>query len=163
MYRVNNGRREEFEERKNFQHPLEEVQAIWQVHLRFSAIKFNKCCASTDNRRYISTWYPNVLATGTSVSSSDDTTFTLDFTRPTDNYLLIFMEADVSARFYEFQLPIKRKTDSKVHLTLEENVQHILALSSILLLKPARTHVDLHEYISLNTCDALPKRQFDRL
>ncbi|PHZ11989.1 uncharacterized protein RHIMIDRAFT_292165 [Rhizopus microsporus ATCC 52813] len=65
------------------------------------------------------------------------------------------MGTDVSARFHEFQLSIKRKIDCKEHLTLEENVQHILALPPILLLKPARTHADLHEYISLNTFDAL--------
>ncbi|KAI8374348.1 uncharacterized protein BYT42DRAFT_499316 [Radiomyces spectabilis] len=65
------------------------------------------------------------------------------------------MDTDISSRFHEFQLFIKRKINRKEHLTMEENVQHILALSHILLLKPARTHADLHEYISLNTCDAL--------
>ncbi|PHZ14348.1 uncharacterized protein RHIMIDRAFT_117296 [Rhizopus microsporus ATCC 52813] len=34
-------------------------------------------------------------------------------------------------------------------------MQHILALSSVLLLKPARTHEDLHRYIDLNTCEGL--------
>ncbi|KAI9033647.1 hypothetical protein CLU79DRAFT_692054 [Phycomyces nitens] len=65
------------------------------------------------------------------------------------------MDIDISARFHEFQLSVKKSIDSKEHLTLEENVQHILAFSSILLLKTGRTHADLHEYISLNTCDAL--------
>lgn len=90
----------------------------------------------------------------TSASSSDDTLLALDFVQPVDDDRLVFLQTDVSLRFYDFQLSIKRRIDSKQQLTLEENVQHILALSSILLLKPARTHADLHEFISLQTCDA---------
>ncbi|KAL0081696.1 hypothetical protein J3Q64DRAFT_1643469, partial [Phycomyces blakesleeanus] len=36
-----------------------------------------------------------------------------------------------------------------------ENVQHLLALSYILLLKPGRTHMDIPEHITFNQCENL--------
>ncbi|KAI8391160.1 uncharacterized protein BYT42DRAFT_555837 [Radiomyces spectabilis] len=56
---------------------------------------------------------------------------------------------------HNFQLAVKANIDQgPMNLTLKENVQHILALSSILLLKPCRTHED-HEFIDLHTCERL--------
>lgn len=109
----------------------------------------------TQDMPYLNNAGANVLATSTSAFLFDDSIFTLDFVRPADDNRLVFMNTDISAKFHEFQLSINRKIDCKEHLTLEENLQHILALSSILLLKSARTHADLHEYVSLNTCNAL--------
>ncbi|KAI8381159.1 uncharacterized protein BYT42DRAFT_634316 [Radiomyces spectabilis] len=42
-----------------------------------------------------------------------------------------------------------------INMSVEEHMQHLLALSCILLLKPACTHQDLHKHIDLNTCDTL--------
>ncbi|ORE00821.1 hypothetical protein BCV72DRAFT_96253 [Rhizopus microsporus var. microsporus] len=68
---------------------------------------------------------------------------------------LLFNSIDVSAQFYKFQLDVQSRLREDAAFTIEEHMQHILALSSVLLLKPARTHEDLHRYIDLNTCEGL--------
>lgn len=68
---------------------------------------------------------------------------------------MIFNNFDISARFYSFKQDVSNHIQQGIATTVEEHVQHLLALSSILLLKPARTHKDLHKHIDLNTCDAL--------
>ncbi|KAI9008938.1 hypothetical protein CLU79DRAFT_498955 [Phycomyces nitens] len=85
----------------------------------------------------------------------DNSIFELDFAVPIEHERLIFENIDVSGRIHNFQLEIKRRLNENKHLTLEENVQHILALSSILLLKPGRTHTDIHEHITFNQCENL--------
>lgn len=40
-------------------------------------------------------------------------------------------------------------------LTYESHDQHVLALSSILLLKPSRTNSDLHQFIGREICEDL--------
>lgn len=74
---------------------------------------------------------------------------------PTTDDRLIFNEIDISARFHSFKQDVNSRIQQDIAITIEEHVQHLLALSSILLLKPARTHKDLHKHIDLNTCDAL--------
>ncbi|ORX62108.1 hypothetical protein DM01DRAFT_1279465 [Hesseltinella vesiculosa] len=68
---------------------------------------------------------------------------------------MVFNGIDISARFYDFQLDVQNQLQQGALLTIEEHVQHLLALSSVLLLKPGRTHADLHNYIEPRTCDAL--------
>ncbi|KAI8646620.1 hypothetical protein BD408DRAFT_439996 [Parasitella parasitica] len=68
---------------------------------------------------------------------------------------MIFNDIDISARFYSFKQDENNHIQQGNIITVEEHVQHLLALSSILLLKPARTHKDLHKHIDLDTCDAL--------
>lgn len=68
---------------------------------------------------------------------------------------LIFNLIDISARFHSFKKEVNNSIQQGITITVEEHLQHLLALSSILLLKPARTHKDLHAYIDLNTCDEL--------
>ncbi|ORX52444.1 hypothetical protein DM01DRAFT_1323629 [Hesseltinella vesiculosa] len=66
------------------------------------------------------------------------------------------MGIDISECFHNFQLAVKGMLDyGPKKLTLEEHTQNILALSSILLLKPGRTHPDLHQHIDYDTCDQL--------
>lgn len=67
----------------------------------------------------------------------------------------IFNDIDISAQFNSFKQDANNRIQQGTAITMEENMQDLLALSSILLLKPARTHKDLHNYIDLNTCDAL--------
>lgn len=74
---------------------------------------------------------------------------------PTTDDRLIFDFIDISAQFYSFKQDVINHIQQGIAITVEEQVQHLLALSSILLLKPARTHRDLHKHIDLNTCDAL--------
>ncbi|KAG0162296.1 hypothetical protein DFQ30_002389, partial [Apophysomyces sp. BC1015] len=68
---------------------------------------------------------------------------------------LLFNGIDISARFYDFQLDVNNLLQQDTATTIEEHVQHLLALSSVLLLKPGHTHEDLHKHIDLNTCEAL--------
>ncbi|KAG1449571.1 hypothetical protein G6F46_001755 [Rhizopus delemar] len=89
------------------------------------------------------------------MSSTNNNVFKLDFPVPIEYDRFIFENIDMSSCFHDFQLQIKRRLDENKHLTLEENVQHLLTLSSILLLKPGRTHTDLHEHITLNQCKNL--------
>lgn len=97
----------------------------------------------------------DVLPLNVDASSINNSVFKLDFPVPIEHDRFIFENIDVSSRFHDFQLQVKRRLDENKHLTLEENVQHLLALSSILLLKPGRTHTDLHEHITLNQCENL--------
>ncbi|KAL0077877.1 hypothetical protein J3Q64DRAFT_1621212, partial [Phycomyces blakesleeanus] len=50
---------------------------------------------------------------------------------------------DITKGFYDFRNYVKTVIDEPRLLTYESHVQHVLALSSILLLKPARTNSDL--------------------
>lgn len=68
---------------------------------------------------------------------------------------ILFKDVDISAQFERFMQDINSNIQQCNAFTIEENVQHLLALSSILLLKPARIHSDLHKHIDMNTCDAL--------
>jgi hypothetical protein len=97
----------------------------------------------------------DVLPLNVDVCSTDNSVFELDFAVPTEHERLIFENIDVSCRFHDFQLQVKRRLNENKHLTLVENVQHLLALSSILLLKPGRTHTDIHEHITFNQCENL--------
>lgn len=97
----------------------------------------------------------DVLPLNVHACSTDKSVFELDFTVPIKYDRLIFENIDVSSRFHDFQLQVKRRLNENNHLTLEENVQHLLALSSILLLKPGRTHTDIHEHITFNQCENL--------
>ncbi|CEG81444.1 hypothetical protein RMATCC62417_15649 [Rhizopus microsporus] len=82
--------------------------------------------------------------------------YSFEFPPPAANDRFIFMDMDISERFHNFQLAVTAKIDqNSMTLTLEGHVQHILALSGILLLKPGRTHADLHQHIDLDTCDRL--------
>lgn len=82
--------------------------------------------------------------------------YSFEFPLPAANDRFKFMDTDISERFHKFQLTVKATIDQEsMTLTFEEHVQHILALSGILLLKPGRPHADLHEHIDLDTCDRL--------
>ncbi|KAG1468010.1 hypothetical protein G6F56_004083 [Rhizopus delemar] len=74
---------------------------------------------------------------------------------PTTDDRTIFSDIDISLRFYSFKQDVNNHTQQGIAIIVEEYVQHLLALSSILLLKPASTHKDLYKHIELNTCDAL--------
>ncbi|KAI7873803.1 hypothetical protein K492DRAFT_117310, partial [Lichtheimia hyalospora FSU 10163] len=67
----------------------------------------------------------------------------LNLSPPPMDDRLVFNGNDLSAQFYDFQLDIKNRLQGDITITIEEHVQHLLALSSILLLKPGRTHEDL--------------------
>ncbi|KAG2206527.1 hypothetical protein INT47_008544 [Mucor saturninus] len=95
------------------------------------------------------------LPLNSDVGSTDNTVFGLDFAVPAEHERLVFENIDVSCRFRNFQLQVKRRLNQNKHLTLEENVQHLLALSSILLLKPGRTHTDIHKHITFSQCENL--------
>ncbi|KAG1085187.1 hypothetical protein G6F42_021493 [Rhizopus arrhizus] len=93
------------------------------------------------------------IPTNTVRSSS---VYSFEFPLPAANDRFKFMDTDISERFHKFQLTVKATIDQEsMTLTFEEYVQHILALSGILLLKPGRPHADLHEHIDLDTCDRL--------
>ena len=79
----------------------------------------------------------------------------INISPPTTDDRMIFNDIGISARFYSFKQDVNNHIQQGIAITVEEHVQHLLALSSILLLKPARTHKDLHKHIDLNTCDAL--------
>ncbi|KAI8969073.1 hypothetical protein BDF20DRAFT_805077, partial [Mycotypha africana] len=67
----------------------------------------------------------------------------LSFSPPSMESRLHFNNIDVSNQFYKFQLDVQSRLREDGTFTIEEHMQHLLALSSILLLKPARTHEDL--------------------
>jgi hypothetical protein len=50
---------------------------------------------------------------------------------------------------------VKTIIDEPRLLTYETHVQQVLALSSILLLKPSRTHSDIYKYIEREKCESL--------
>ncbi|GAN08404.1 hypothetical protein MAM1_0203d07915 [Mucor ambiguus] len=83
--------------------------------------------------------------------------YSFEFPSPAANDRFKFMDTDISECFHKFQLAVKATIDQEptTLLMLEAHVQHILALSGILLLKPGRTHADLHRHIDLDTCDRL--------
>lgn len=116
-----------------------------------------KSSAATDSRFSANTSNSsaNVLPLNVDACSTNTSVFELDFAVPIEHERLIFENIDVSGRFRNFQLQVKRRLNENKHLTLEENVQHLLALSSILLLKPGRTHMDIHEHITFNQCENL--------
>ncbi|KAI7866639.1 hypothetical protein BDF14DRAFT_822022 [Spinellus fusiger] len=64
-----------------------------------------------------------------------------------DNDHLIFQNIDITKEFYEFHHYVKTIIDEPHLLTYESHVQHVLALSSTLLLKPSRTNSDPHHFI----------------
>lgn len=68
---------------------------------------------------------------------------------------LFFDRSDMSARFYDFQVDMVNGLEEGAVTTIEEHVQHILALSSVMLLKLECTHEDFHKRIDINTCEAL--------
>ncbi|KAI8359093.1 hypothetical protein EDC96DRAFT_238540 [Choanephora cucurbitarum] len=78
----------------------------------------------------------DVLPLNVYVCSTVNIICELDFAVPTEHERLIFKNIDVPCRFHDFQFQIKRILNEDKQLTLNENVQHLLALSSILLLKP---------------------------
>ncbi|KAI8080887.1 hypothetical protein BDF21DRAFT_317903, partial [Thamnidium elegans] len=59
------------------------------------------------------------------------------------NDYLVFQNIDITKGFHEFRHYVKTIIDEPRLLTYESRVQHVLALSSILLLKPCRTNSDL--------------------
>lgn len=67
----------------------------------------------------------------------------------------MFNNVDISAQFKSFIQDANKNIQQGNTFSIEEHVQHLLALSSILFLKPARTHSDLLKHIDLNTCDAI--------
>ncbi|KAL0076380.1 hypothetical protein J3Q64DRAFT_1611908, partial [Phycomyces blakesleeanus] len=56
---------------------------------------------------------------------------------------LIFQNNNITKGFHDFCNYVKTVIDELHLLMYESHVQHVLALSSILLLKPARTNSDL--------------------
>ncbi|KAL0135343.1 hypothetical protein V8B55DRAFT_1343642, partial [Mucor lusitanicus] len=60
---------------------------------------------------------------------------------------------DITKGFHEFRHYVKTIIDEPRLLTYESHVQHVLALSSILLLKPGRTDNDLHQFIGREICE----------
>ncbi|KAG1051240.1 hypothetical protein G6F43_006536 [Rhizopus delemar] len=64
---------------------------------------------------------------------------------------LLFEQLDIAQQFYLFQKKAKRLA-LQAPLMIEECTQHILALSSIFLLKPGRIHSDMYEFIDRATC-----------
>ncbi|KAG1054433.1 hypothetical protein G6F43_003565 [Rhizopus delemar] len=72
-----------------------------------------------------------------------------------DNDHLIFQNIDITEGFHDFRHYVKTIIDEPHLLTCESHVQHVLALSSILLLKPSRTNSDLHQFIGREICEGL--------
>ncbi|KAI9026004.1 hypothetical protein CLU79DRAFT_73926 [Phycomyces nitens] len=72
-----------------------------------------------------------------------------------DNDHLVFQNIDITKGFHEFRHYVKTIIDEPRLLTYESHVQHVLALSSILLLKPCRTNSDLHQFIGREICEGL--------
>lgn len=115
--------------------------------------------ASSDSISYSFTDTDTDTFTDTNISTDtvrSSSVYSFEFPPPAANDRFIFMNMDISECFHNFQLAVKAKINQDpMSLTLEEHVQHILALSGILLLKPARTHADLHQHIDLDICDRL--------
>ncbi|KAI8062680.1 hypothetical protein BC940DRAFT_369997 [Gongronella butleri] len=101
---------------------------------------------------------PPAIAESTSPSSSaspiDAYLSDLEFDAPNDSDAWIFQGVDVSNKFYMFQQEAKRLAASGA-MALETHAQHLLALSGILVLKPGRTHPDIHKHIDRVLCDQL--------
>ncbi|KAI9282317.1 hypothetical protein BY458DRAFT_486626 [Sporodiniella umbellata] len=72
-----------------------------------------------------------------------------------DNDHLVFQNIDITKGFHEFRHYVKTIIDEPRLLTYESHVQHVLALSSVLLLKPCRTNSDLHQFIGREICEGL--------
>ncbi|KAI9309596.1 hypothetical protein BJ944DRAFT_226692 [Cunninghamella echinulata] len=72
-----------------------------------------------------------------------------DISPPSADDRYKFNNIDISELFYQFQLSVKNYLTSSQtpSLQLESHLQHILSLSSILLLKPNRFHDDLKKII----------------
>ncbi|KAI9487034.1 MAG: hypothetical protein EXX96DRAFT_614831 [Benjaminiella poitrasii] len=90
----------------------------------------------------------STLSTSSPTSSTLFSSIILDelsFSPPPMEDRLLFNNIDVSAC----------QLREGAAFTIEEHMQHILALSSVLLLEPARTHEDLHKHIDLNICEGL--------
>ncbi|ORY99254.1 hypothetical protein BCR43DRAFT_488965 [Syncephalastrum racemosum] len=79
----------------------------------------------------------------------------LEFEPPADDDRFVWEDTDVSATFHGFRLMVKAKLERKETLTYEGDVQLTLALSSILLLKPNRTHPDLYRFLVRDICERL--------
>ncbi|RCH77832.1 hypothetical protein CU098_004391, partial [Rhizopus stolonifer] len=107
---------------------------------------------------------PIIESTASTLSTSSPTSSTLfssiildelSFSPPPMEDRLLFNSIDMSAQFYEFQLDVQNRLREDAASIIEEYMQHMLAFSSVLLLKPARTHEDLHKHIDLSTCEGL--------
>ncbi|KAL0074381.1 hypothetical protein F4703DRAFT_1935969 [Phycomyces blakesleeanus] len=63
---------------------------------------------------------------------------------------------DVSSKFFEFQTHVHNSTDNNGKiLTVENSGQHLLALSSIPLLKPSLAHADLFQFVKNDVSDLI--------
>ncbi|KAI8384411.1 uncharacterized protein BYT42DRAFT_544318 [Radiomyces spectabilis] len=89
------------------------------------------------------------------ITAPDDIIKTGWIFRCPDNDHLFFQNIDITKRFHEFRHHVKTIIDEPRLLTYESHVQHVLALSSILLLKPSRTNSDLHQFIEPEICEDL--------
>ncbi|ORY99290.1 hypothetical protein BCR43DRAFT_436279 [Syncephalastrum racemosum] len=69
---------------------------------------------------------------------------------------------DVSAAFHRFQQAALETLDREEVLDYEKHAQHVLALSSILLLKSNRTHPGLLEFLDIRTCERLRAFMLER-
>ncbi|KAI9030679.1 hypothetical protein CLU79DRAFT_694477, partial [Phycomyces nitens] len=63
------------------------------------------------------------------------------------NEHLVFQNIDITKGFHEFRHYVKTIIDEPRLLTYESHVHHVLALSSILFLKPSRNISDLRQFI----------------
>ena len=54
---------------------------------------------------------------------------------------LLFNRIDVSAQLYKFQLDVQSRLREDAVFTIKEHMQQILALSTVLLLKPCQKFV----------------------
>ncbi|ORX59668.1 hypothetical protein DM01DRAFT_1190450 [Hesseltinella vesiculosa] len=102
----------------------------------------------------------SILSSPTSLSSSSRSNILvdLDISLPSSDQRLTLMGVDVSENFYRFQQYVINKLQDET-LTIEDQIQHLLSLSSILLIKPGRTHIDLDQFIDVETCEGL-RRDF---
>ncbi|KAL7329557.1 hypothetical protein PS15p_204635 [Mucor circinelloides] len=100
----------------------------------------------------------STLLTSSPTSSTLSSSIVLDelsFSPPPKEDRLLFNSIDLSPQPYKFQLDAQSRLREDAAFTIEEHKQHISALSSVLLLKPARTHEDFHRHINLNACEGL--------
>ncbi|KAF7732365.1 hypothetical protein EC973_005261 [Apophysomyces ossiformis] len=84
----------------------------------------------------------------------DLTLISTDITIPTQDDRYVVNNVDISMLFYNFQLYVKNLVNNK-RLFMESHVHHILAMSSVLLIKPKCINDDLKMFIDDKTTKCL--------
>lgn len=118
---------------------------IWLLYIIQECNKYTNCAIHLKRVNY-----SNLQSTSPPLSIPNQVA-EINTSPPTTDDRLIFNFIDFSAQFHSFNQDVNNRIKQGVAITAEEHAQHLLALSSILLLKPARAHKNLQKHIDLNT------------